>query len=251
MVLNTDFDLSLDIDEINAQIEEESLMPALCVESKYDFYTYTDRDDGSTHIVNVWKLDWQRLDQDLGNFLYRSSHNLPDANSDKPTTNRRQQTYVQQVTCFGKVGLRGKRPEDFLNQKHWIREVQSGYGQYTKTWYKSEAIYIEGQSYEDAMNHVNLEVDDINPPSVAETDNDDSSTSDTGDETPDNPNNIYGILIDTIDGLTHRQALAAVSKSDDLKDNKDITEGMKNGTLIEQLLDQSMITEDDGKYNKV
>ena len=42
--------LSLDIGQLNAQAELESLMPAECVGSEYKEITFTNHDDGTTNI---------------------------------------------------------------------------------------------------------------------------------------------------------------------------------------------------------
>ena len=242
--MESNIDFSLNMAEINAQIEEESLMPAELVTSAYKILTYTD-DEGGTSSRNVWQLEWSRLDKDLGDFYYRSSHNLPDPNSDKPVTQRGRMTYAVQVTCFSKLGIEGSRPEDFLGLKHWIREEIVGSGRFQKTWYRSEAIYVEGQTYEEAKG-INAKATNMNPPSEAVSSN--SSPTEPVSLDGDSP---YEKFLDIVNGLTHRQAIAALEKDDALKSNEEIMTGVKSGSIFEEMIDQGLLEENDGKYVKV
>ena len=179
---------NLDVNELNAQCEEESLMPAVLVGSEIKEVQLTDRDTGGTIFRKVWELKWERLDMDLsgpnGTFQYQSSHWMPDSN--RPVTNRRNMQYAKQIECFAKLGVKGTTPEDFLDQKHWIKETSER--NTGRPWWKSEAIYIDGQTYEEAIGGSSV---DINPPS------DSVRTAESTEELTAEAS-VYDLLVDTI-----------------------------------------------------
>ena len=243
--MESNIDFSLNMETINAQIEEESLMPAELVSSGFKLLTYTD-DDGQTNNRDVWQLEWRRLDKDLGDFMYRSSHNLPDPNSDRPVNQRSRMTYVLQVESFSRLGIiTTGNPNEFVGQKHWIREVIAGSGRYQKTWWKSEAVYVEGQSYDEAKGST-TRTSNMNPPTEEAPTN--SSSTESVDLNDDSP---YTKFLDIVDGLTHRQAIAALEKDDALKSNEEIMTGVKSGSIFEEMIEQGLLEENDGKYVKV
>lgn len=243
------FDLSLDMGDINRQIETETLMPAKLVGSEFKDITFTDR-EGNPGVRKAWQLSWDRLDMDLTGvsgekFLFRSSHNLPDPNDDRPVRNRRRMTYVQQVDCFGRLGLTGRKPEDFLGVTHWIRETVEGSGQFAKTWYRSEAIYKEGQSFEEAVaaQKSSTATTQINPP--------EPPPAEEPQEVPLDDNSPYGVLVELMDGKNHREILNAVRSSSELAGHEEIQQGIMSGTLFDDLESQGIIKEgEDGKYHK-
>jgi hypothetical protein len=238
MVMFSDF--SLDMDEINVQIEEESLMPAQLIGSEYKQISFADKDTGQMISRIIWELKWDRLDMDLTGkdgtkFYYQTSHNMPDPN--KVTQNRKNLTYVEQVKCFGKLGRKGRSPEDYIGVKHWIRETTTGTGQFVKNWWKSEAIYVDGQTYEEAMGGVPTNIENINPPST--------------NGTVDN-RSVYNIFVDLFtDGLSHREALTHVRNVPELESNTEIMEGLTSGQLFDDLIEQGFLEEKEGKYFKV
>jgi hypothetical protein len=242
----TTFDsYSLDMDEINAQIEEESLMPAQLIGSEYKTLTFQDRETGQTIIKDVWELRWDRLDMELmtrdGNkYLYYTTHSMPNPNKDTPVQNRKNMTYVKQVECFGKLGLKGRHPNDYVGAKHWIRETTTGNGQFSKNWWKSEAVYVDGQSYEEATGKVPSSVieDNMNPPVEVSANGSDQTS-------------VYSLFVDTINGLSHREALTAVRNEPKLESNLEIMEGLNSGQLFDDLIEQGFIKDEDGKYIKV
>lgn len=241
--MESNIDFSLDMNEINAQIEEESLMPAELVISGFKILTYTD-DDGSTSNRNVWQLEWKRLDKDLGEYRYRSSHNLPDPNSDRPVTQRRQMSYVQQVDCFSKLGvITSGAPDEFIGQRHWIKEATIGSGRFQKTWWKSECVYVEGISYEESKGSGSRD-NSMNPPTESSSTKAESATS---EEVLDE-NSPYTLFLNTVDGLSHRQAISAVETEDKLKENEEIMTGVKSGNIFEEMIEQGLLKEEDGKY---
>ena len=239
--------LSLDMEDIAAQIEEETLMPAELVTSQWSTVSGTDRETGDSYVNNVWEMQWKRLDRvvttsDGSEFLYRVRHSMPKAGED--VTNRRNRSYVIQADCFGKLGLKGKRPEDFLGAKHWIRESQIGTGQYAKIWFKSEAIYIEGQSFEEAMGRSSA-VSNLNPPSAAIPESNESSATEPVSMDSDSP---YTKFLEVINGLTHREAITAVENDEILSVNSEILNATKSGQLFDDLEKQGLIQEVDNKY---
>ena len=225
--------LSLDIDELNHQAELESLMPAECVGSEYKEVTFTN-DEGLTSSRQVWQLQWDRLDLDTTGangqkFLFQSTHNIPAAGQ------MRRSTLKKQIDSFAKVRLTGKNPEDFLGVKHWIREqVESPGTRFEKAWWRSEAIYVEGQSYEDAVGGVSVNIDNLNAPTnVANTETQEDS-------------GVYDILVDTINGKTVRQALTALRNEERIPE--DMVNSFQSGTLQDELIDQGIVEEVDGKF---
>ena len=246
MVLDQDLNLSLDQDDINRQADIESLMPAEIVTSEWRDITGSDPDSGETFISKAWVLEWDRLDRDMtgssGNkFLYQSTHYMP--NEDRPVTSRRDLQYSKQVICFGALGLKGKHPRDFIGAKHWVRETTERRSR--RPWWKSEAIYLEGQTYEEA---VGKEADNLNPPAVSS--NHASATLPVEEVTLDD-DSPYTLFLDTINGMTHRQVITAIRKTEGLKDNEEIINGVMNGTLFDQMQEQGLLKEEDGKYFKV
>jgi len=232
--------LSLDIDELNSQAEQESLMPAELVSCEYrETRPYTD-DNGVSTTRQVWQLEWDRLDQDTSNangekFLYRSSHNIPS------TGQMRRSTLKKQVDCFAKVRLTGKNPEDFLGAKHWIREVLENAGtRFEKAWWKSEAIYIEGQSFEDAIGGLSGTLDTLNAPISTIVDKEDE---------PEVDQSVYTLLINTVNGKTVRAALTALRNEEDIPE--EMVNSFQSGTLQDELIEQGFMKEVEGKFVKV
>ena len=234
--------LSLDIGELNAQAELESLMPAECVGSEYKDITFTNRDDGSTGIRRAWQLQWDRLDIDTTGasgqkYLYQSTHNFPAEGQ------MRRSTLKKQVDSFAKVGLKGKNPEDFLGVKHWIREmVESAGTQYEKSWWRSEALYVEGQTYEEAMNGGAVSVN-LNPPTSS------NGATESEPETSEEAQSQYDLLLQTVDGKTMRTALTALRAEEGIPE--EMVNAFQSGTLQDDLIAQGFMTEIDGKYAKV
>tara|TARA_Y100000310_G_scaffold331814_1_gene406119 strand:- start:677 stop:1429 length:753 start_codon:yes stop_codon:yes gene_type:complete len=245
MTMMDEMNLSLDADEINKQAAIESLMPAKLITCEYKDITFTDNRDGTTQIRKAWVLEWDRLDRDMTGasgkkFTYQSTHWLPDGS--RPVTNRREMQYAKQVACFASVGLRGRVPEDFLGVEHWIRETMER--NTTRSWWKSEAKYVEGQSYEEATGK---EVTNMNPPAASPAPKEEvqEEVIALDDDSP------YSLFIETIDGMTHRQAITAIKKTDGLKDNEEIVNGLTSGSLIDQMITQKLLKEEDGKYYKI
>jgi len=236
--------LSLDLDEINQKIENESLMPAVCVGSEYKPVPLADRDNpGMTIIRDVWEVLWDRLDRDTTGdsgkkFLYQSSNWLPDES--REVTNRSQMQYVKQVQAFAALGIKGKEPEDFLGQQCWIKETTEPRA--SRSWWKPVAKYVEGQSFEEATGGIGVA---INPPSsngntpvpVAE-----SNDVEVGEGSP------YDELLNVINGKTHRAAITALKSS---SVDQQLTEAVQSGTLLDDLIEQKFLREEDGKYYKV
>tara|TARA_Y100000310_G_scaffold344326_1_gene456459 strand:- start:2580 stop:3311 length:732 start_codon:yes stop_codon:yes gene_type:complete len=236
-------DLSLDMDDIEAQAQIESLMPAELVECEYRDIPLT-QENGEVQIRKAWVLVWDRLDRDMTGasgqkFTYQSTHWLPDGS--RPVTSRREMQYAKQVACFSALGLKGKSPPDFLGVKHWVRETTERRS--TRPWWRSEAIYTEGQSYEEA---IGKEVINLNPPVAVVTDTDVNTEEVTLDE--DSP---YTLLLETINGMTHRQAITVVKQTEGLSDNSEIVNGLQSGSLIDQMIEHNLLKEEDGKYYRV
>lgn len=250
---NVSEDLMLDIDTIEQQVREESLMPAELVVSEKKDITFNLSEDqgGGTGIKKVWELRWDRLDIDTTGpsgkkFLYQSSHTLPDPNDTRPVTNRERMTYVKQVKCFASLGLRGRRPEDFLGAKHWIKQRTESPGtRFEKVWWESVAPYREGQSYEEAVGGVSVpDVSNINPPAANNTKPEPEQSVEMSDDSP------YTLLINTVNGKTHRAMLTAVRNTPELAGNEEIMNGVQSGELIDSLLEQGFLIEKEGKYFK-
>lgn len=231
--------LSLDIDELNHQAEVESLMPAKLVMSEYKDYVFTN-DQGLMESRTSWQLEWDRLDIDTRStsgekFLYRSTHN-------KDIKQIRRATLMKQVECFAKLGLRGRDPKDFLDAEHWIREVVEQPGtRFEKAWWRSEALYKEGQTYEEATGGVAVDIN-INAPSSNNTM--EEPVSESMDE-----GSPYDLLLNAVNGKNSRQALTA------LRQDKSIPEELKerwsSGMLVDELIEQNFLTEEGGIYTRV
>ena len=230
--------LSLDIGQLNAQAELESLMPAECVGSEYKEITFTNHDDGTTNIRKIWQLQWDRLDINTtgangDKFLYQSSHNIPAQGQ------MRRSTLKKQVDCFAELKLQGKNPEDFLGAKHWIREnVENAGTRFEKAWWKSVAIYQEGQTYEEAMGGLAVPVN-LNPPTSVPT---------SEPETPQVDQSIYDLIVSTVDGKTVRASLTALRNEEGIPE--EMVNAFQSGTLQDELIEQGFLTEVDGKFVK-
>lgn len=233
--------LSLDIDELNHQAEIESLMPAMLVESEMKEIIF--ERNGIAGSRMAWQLRWDRLDQDTTGasgekYLFQSSHNQPAEGQ------LRRSTLKKQVDCFAKLKLTGKNPEDFLGVRHWIREIVENAGtQYEKAWWRSEALYIEGQTYEQAINGESV---DINPPSSS------NSMVEPTDEVEMDPSvegSPYDLLLEAIHGKTHRTATTAVRNDGSIPE--ELKDQWNTGTLVEGLIEQGFLEEVDGKYNRL
>ena len=229
--------LSLDLDELNHKAELESLMPAECVGSEYKELTFTDQ-QGNPSSRMVWQLQWDRLDIDTAGasgqkFLYQSTHNFPAQGQ------MRRSTLKKQIDSFAKVGVKGKNPEDFLGIKHWIREqLENAGSQYEKAWWRSEAPYVNGQSYDDAIGGGAVFSNNLNPPTATEPD----------EEQDETDSSTYDLLVNTINGKTVRAALTALRNEEGIPE--EMVDAFQSGTLQDELIEQGFLDEVDGKFVK-
>ena len=247
-----DLDFDLDVGILQAQIEEESIMPAESILSIFTTRTGTSRDDGSTFVNNVWNMEWKRLDRE-SDMVYRSGHRIPD--KDATQTARARQTYSKQIMAFDKIGIKGRKPEDFLGLRCWIKEtIENPNSQYEKIWWQPMAVYVEGQSKEEAMGLAVIEsATNINPPAgtkngvaPAEAAEEVLDTIDTSEGSD------YDVFLSIVHGKKHRAAVTAAKAVDQLMANNDIANGVNNGNIFDDMMEAGLLVEGaDGSYERV
>jgi hypothetical protein len=231
-----DLDFDLDADVLLAQIEEESKMAVECVESKYTTSSFQN-DNGEMSISNRWVLEYQRLDRDLGDMRFRSTHTLP--NKDQQVTNREGRSYARNINAFRRLNIKGSRPSDFQGVRVWVKEqVDSPGTRFEKKWWMPMAIYKEGETYEEAVGESRVATaTDINPPSSPEPVESGISQED------------IDLFISTVDGKAHREALQSIQQNEQLASNGELMAGVHDGALFDQLSDQGLLSE--GVWTKV
>jgi len=235
MVDNFD-DISLDPGDIQAQVEEESRFAGELMVSEYR----TGPLPSMPNIIKrTWRLEWRKIINDPG-FSFASIHNLPDPDRAVMGNARRRMSYTQQAEAFAALGVKGRRPEDFLGLRCWIQEtVTPGRtSEYDKRWWKPVALYIEGEPFPGTEGTSQASFD-------MSTDN--SGTSNNTSEATGE----YDYIVSLINGKTQRQAVLAIGRDAEVANTPELIVKARNGTLFDELVEAGLITEESGIFKSV
>ena len=227
------FNITLDIDEINKQIEQETQFPAECFMSEYQDSEYIDS-EGKMHPIKFWVLKWRRLDREI-KFDYNSRHLIPL----NQVRDRRRMSYYEQTIAFANSGYRSKKhanpnddPKDFIGAKCIIAETISKFRRRDNTdgeviWWKPIKKYT-GES----SNNSQEESKEENFKEFLE-----SLSQENWDQ-----------IKSLINTKTHIQAVRAISQDSELNDNEQLVSLARSGVLFDYMIEKKMIYTENGKY---